>query len=301
MSHQPIIQTSDLTKHYGDIVGIEAMNLTVEPGEIFGFLGPNGSGKTTTIHLLLDLIRPTRGEATVLGLDSHQDARQIHARTGILPGELSLYQDMTGEQFLRYLANLRGGVDWRYVRQLAERLDSDLSMQIKEYSSGNKHKVGLIQALMHQPELLILDEPTTGLDPLIQQEYYELVREMRDEGRTIFLSSHNLYEVEHMCSRVGIVRQGHLIAVERVADLKAQARRRVEIVFGGPVPTEELQSLDSVHSLAHTDGRAQCVVEGSLDPLLDAIQDYHVEDLINAGPDLQHVFLEYYKEHENVS
>lgn len=301
MSSQPVIQTGDLTKHYGDIVGIEGLTLTVQEGEVFGLLGPNGSGKTTTIRLLLDLIRPTRGRATVLGLDAQHDTQQIHARIGILPGELALYPDMTGEQFLRFLANLRGGIDWHHIEQLVERLDCDMSMPIKELSSGNKHKVGLIQALMHHPDLLILDEPTTGLDPLIQQEFYKLVREMREAGRTVFLSSHDLHEVELICSRVGIIRQGELIAVESLADLKTRSERQVEIIFDGPVPVDTLKSLPSVHSLTHTNGRAQFVVEGPFDPVLTAVQGHQIKDLIAAGPDLEHVFLQYYREQEDVS
>ena len=190
----PAVLTERLTKSYGRSRsrGIVGLDLEVRTGEVFGFLGPNGAGKTTTIRVLLDLIRPTSGRALVLGRDSRRETLAIQARSGYLPGELSLYPNLTGRETLRYLANLRGGVDWDYVAELTERLDCDLERKVADLSTGNKRKIGLIQAFMHRPELLILDEPTSGLDPLVQHEFYHLLDEARDAGQTVFLSSHVL-------------------------------------------------------------------------------------------------------------
>ena len=213
-----IIHTEGLTKSYGKNRGVIDVSLDVRPGEVFGFLGPNGAGKTTTIRTLLDFIRPNSGVAKVFGMDAHRQSREIRRRIGYLPGDLALYEKLKGAEMLRYMGNLRGGVEWDHVRELAERLHSDLSRPIRTLSQGNRQKIGLIQALMHKPELLILDEPTNGLDPLIQQVFYRLISEV--EGQTVFLSSHNLPEVERVCDRVGIIREGRLIAVEEVSRAK---------------------------------------------------------------------------------
>jgi ABC-2 type transport system ATP-binding protein len=289
-----IIQTDRLTKYYGKSRGVLDLNLGVREGEVFGFLGPNGAGKSTTIRMLLDIIRPSAGQATILGLDSHRDALAIHKRIGILPGELALYPKLTGEQNLRYFANLRGGVDWNYVRELAERLDSDLSRTVKNYSSGNKQKIGLIQALMHKPELLILDEPTAGLDPLIQQEFYKLIKESRATGQTVFLSSHILPEVERVCDRVGIIREGRLVAVEEVQALKSKAVRQMEIVFDHPVPVQEFIGLPGVRDCMTQNGHLRCTVEGSLDALVKQASRHTVINMISEEPNLEEIFLTFY-------
>jgi len=266
---------------------------------VFGFLGPNGAGKSTTIRLLMDYIRPTSGRASVLGLDAHKDALAIHARTGILPGDLALYPKLTGEENLRYLAHLRGGVDWAFVRQLAERLEADLSRQVKAYSSGNRQKIGLIQAFMHQPELLILDEPTSGLDPLIQQEFYALVREAIRAGQTVFLSSHNLPEVERVCDRVGIIREGRLVAVEEVAALKAKALRQIEIVFDGPAPLSAFEHVPGVRDLSAANSHLRCTVAGTLDPVIKQAAQFTVVNLISQDPNLEDIFLAFYGKEGN--
>ncbi len=289
-----IIQTERLTKHYGKARGIIDVDLAVQPGEVFGFLGPNGAGKSTTIRVLLDFIRPSAGRATIFGLDSHESALEIHRRLGYLPGDLALYPRLTGEQNLRYLANLRGGVDWGFVRQLADRLDADLSKQVKSYSSGNRQKIGLIQAFMHRPELLILDEPTGGLDPLVQQEFYKLVKEAQAGGQTVFLSSHNLHEVERVCDRVGIIREGRLIAVETVADIKAKALRRLEIYFGQPVNSDEFARLPGVRHVASENSHLRFTVEGSLDALVKQAAQYTVVNLVSEQPNLEEIFLTFY-------
>src|SRR5659263_248594 len=243
------VRLERMTKNYGKNRGVADLDLEVEPGEVFGFLGPNGAGRTTTIRVLLDLIRPTTGRALVLGRDSHRDTLAIQAHSGYLPGELSLYPTLTGRETLRYLANLRGGVDWRDVSALAERLDCDLDRKVADLSSGNKRKLGLIQAFMHRPELLILDEPTSGLDPLVQHEFYALVDEVRDAGQTVFLSSHVLPEVQRVCDRVAFIREGELVAVEDVAALTGRAVREVEVTFAAPVPAAAFEGVDGVTSV----------------------------------------------------
>jgi ABC-2 type transport system ATP-binding protein len=211
-----VIHTERLTKNYGPHRGITELDLDVQEGEIFGFLGPNGAGKTTTMRVLLDLIRPTSGRAEVFGIDTTADPVAIHRRLGYLPGEFDLYDRLTGAQTIEYFANLRGGVDAGYVAELVERLDLDPSRRFKEYSKGNKQKVGLIVALQHKPDLLILDEPTSGLDPLVQQTFFAMVRDARAEGRSVFLSSHIIDEVDRTCDRVAIIREGRLVQVDSI-------------------------------------------------------------------------------------
>ncbi len=290
----PVIQTHRLTKSYGRARGIVDLNLRVEPGEVFGYLGPNGAGKTTTIRTLLGFLRPTSGGAAIFGLDSQRDAVAIRRRLGNLPGELALDPNLTGEQLLRYLANLRGGVEWAYVQELATRLDADLSRPTRAYSHGSKQKIGLIQAFMHRPELLILDEPTTGLDPLVQQAFYRMVDEARSRGQTVFLSSHILPEVERVCDRVGIIREGRLVAVEHIADLKARALRRLEIDFAEPVPARAFENLPGVTDLAVEDSRLRCTVAGSLDAVVKAAAQFTVLNIRSQEPSLEEIFLNFY-------
>ena len=211
-----VIRTERLTKSYGTHRGIVELDLEVQAGEVFGFLGPNGAGKTTTIRTLLDLIRPTSGRAFVFDIETTVDPVAIHRRIGYVPGEFALYDRLTGGQTIEYFGNLRGGVDRTYRDSLIERFDLDPSRRFKEYSKGNKQKVGLVIALQHRPELLVLDEPTSGLDPLMQQSFYALVREAQAEGRSVFLSSHILSEVERTCDRVAIIRDGVLVKVDSV-------------------------------------------------------------------------------------
>lgn len=289
-----VIELHHLTKNYGKARGVLDLDLNVRRGEVFGYLGPNGAGKTTTIRALLGYIRPTAGRASIFGLDSLRDAVAIRRRIANLPGEFALYPKLTGEQFLRYFAHLRGGVDWELVRGLAARLDSDLQRRIGQLSHGNKQKIGLIQAFMNRPELLILDEPTTGLDPLVQQTFYELVDEAKANGQTLFISSHILPEVERLCDRVGIIREGRLVAVETVAAFKARALRRLEIVFDAPVPPEPFAKLTGVRDLVVTDCRLLCTVVGSLDAVIKAASRFTVTDVISHEPGLEEVFLNYY-------
>jgi len=286
------ILTQDLTKYYGRRRGILGLSLEVERGEVFGFLGPNGAGKTTTIRLLLDLLRPTSGRAFVLGWPLPSESLEVRRRVGYLPGELAFYEELSGLAFLRYLAALRGGVDWGHVRLLAERLELDLTRPIRTLSKGNRQKLGLLQAFMHRPELLILDEPTSGLDPLAQRTFQELVREAVREGATVFLSSHVLSEVQALCDRVGIVREGRLVAVEEVRRL--QGLRRVRMQFAEPVPEEAFSGLPGLRDVRVEGPWLTATVLGSLDPLIKALARYEVRDLTVEEPDLEELILAYY-------
>jgi beta-exotoxin I transport system ATP-binding protein len=265
------IETEGLTKFYGAARGIEDVSLSVEPGEVFGFLGPNGAGKTTTIRTLLDLLHPSRGSARLFGLDSHRDSVAIRARLGNLPGDFGYGKQARGREALALLAKLRGVEDLGRAEELARRFRADLDRPLGQLSRGNRQKIGLILAAFHRPELLILDEPTSGLDPLMQEEFLALVGEERERGAAVFLSSHELDEVERVCDRVGIIRGGRLIAVERVAELlgKTTERRRVEVEFDEPVELDDVRAMPGVLGAEY------------------------------AHPTLEQVFLSYYEEDED--
>ncbi len=294
MDAQPVIATSGLTKSYGRNRGIVDVTLTVGAGEVFGFLGPNGAGKTTTIRTLLDLIRPNAGKASILGLDPHRDSVEIHRRIGYLPGEFTPYEHLSGREYLAFFASLRGGVDTARIDDLADRLQSDLDVKIASLSHGNRQKLGLIQAFMHRPPLLILDEPTQGLDPIVQQTFHELVLEARQAGQTVFLSSHVLPEVERVCDRVAIIREGRLIAVEDVGGLKERAVREIELRFAGPVPAGAFAGLANVHDLEIHGDALHCTVSGSIDALVKAAARFEVIDMESHEPSLEDIFLTFY-------
>jgi ABC-2 type transport system ATP-binding protein len=289
-----IIRTDKLTKSYGSRRGIVDLDLEVLEGEVFGFLGPNGAGKTTTIRTILDLIRPTSGRAFVFGIESSADPVAIHRRIGYIPGEFTLYDRLTGGQTIRYFANLRGNVDPAYQAALIKRFDVDPSRRFKQYSKGNKQKIGLIIALQHRPELLILDEPTSGLDPLVQQSFYSVVREAKAEGRTVFLSSHILGEVERTCDRVAIIRDGRLVKVDRVDALRDLANHQVELRFSGPVPTAEFQGLPGVSDVIADDHLLRMRVAGPITPVVQAAARYELLDFISREPSLEETFLAQY-------
>jgi len=291
-----VINTQGLTKFYGRHRGLVDLNLEVQVGEVVGYLGPNGSGKTTTIRLLLDFIRPTEGRAEIFGMDTRAHSVDIRRRVGYLPGELETYDSLTGRELLTYFANLRGGVDWKYTETLVERLELDLSRPLRTLSKGNRQKVGLIQAFMHQPELLLLDEPTSGLDPLMQQEFYRMAREATAEGRTVFLSSHVLAEVERIADRVGIIREGRLVLEEEVATLKAKALRQLEIHFAEPVPKEAFRGLPGVRDVRVENSVVYCTIEGSIDTLIKVAAKFEVTNITSQEPDLEEIFLAYYGE-----
>lgn len=293
---ETVIRLEGLTKYYGKNLGIADLNLKVKSGEIFGFLGPNGAGKTTTIRLLLDLLRPTSGKITILGLDAQADSLAVRRSIGYIPSDPSLYGTLSGHDLITYFANLRGGVQWSKVTALAERLQCDLSRPISSLSRGNKQKLAVIRAFMHEPHLLVLDEPTSGLDPLIQAEFEEIVREAKGEGRTVFLSSHFLHEVEQLADRVGIIRDGRLAAVEEIASLKSRSIRRLEIKFAGPVPEEEFVRLDGVRNVQTQGSTLVCDVAGVLDPLIKAAARHTIVNLKTHEPNLEEIFLAYYGE-----
>ncbi|MBI3648248.1 MAG: ABC transporter ATP-binding protein [Actinobacteria bacterium] len=288
------IAAERLTKSYGRSRGIVDVTFEVLPGEIFGFLGPNGAGKTTTIRTILDLIRPTSGRAAVLGLDSHEHAIEIRRRTGYLPGEFAAYENMNGRDYLGYFAHLRGGVDPERVRLLAERLQSDLDVRISSLSHGNRQKLGLIQAFMHRPSVLVLDEPTQGLDPIMQQEFHRLIFEAREAGTTVFISSHVLPEIERLCDRVGVIREGRLISVEDVGTLKARALRTIELQFDGPAPRGEFEGLPGVRDVEVHGDSLRFTVAGDLDRIVKTAARHRVVDLVSHEPGLEEIFLAFY-------
>ncbi len=289
-----VIETEKLTKSYGSHRGIIDLDLAVAQGEIFGFLGPNGAGKTTTIRTLLDLIRPTSGTARVFGIESSADPVAIHRRIGYLPGEFALYDRLTGGQHLEYFANLRGGVDAAYQASLVERFDLDPSRKFKEYSKGNKQKVALVIALQHRPELLMLDEPTAGLDPLVQQTFFGVLREAVAGGATIFLSSHILSEVEKTADRVGIIREGRLVKVGTVDDLRDLAHHQVELRFAGEVPVAAFEALPGVSEVVVEDHLLRLRVAGAITPVVQAAARYELLDFVSREPSLEETFLAQY-------
>ena len=292
-----IIQVDTLTKSYGGKRGIIDVSFDVAEGEVFGFLGPNGAGKTTTIRILMALIRADRGTARIAGLDCWDESVEIKRLIGYVPGEPSLDPNLTGGQIIEYFANLRSGVDRTYLKRLIDRFDLDTSRKFRQYSTGNKRKVVLIQAFMHRPRVLILDEPTSGLDPLNQQEFDAMVKEARDEGRTVFLSSHVLSEVEKTCTRVGIIREGRLVRVGGVHELKDIKRYEITISFAQPVPVEAFKQLDGVADVENLDnGRAvRLAMQGSADAVIKAAAKYPVVSLTSYEPSLEDIFLRYYE------
>ncbi|MCH7983366.1 MAG: ABC transporter ATP-binding protein [Chloroflexi bacterium] len=289
------ISTAGLTKFYGEHRGVIDVNLEIREGEVFGLLGPNGAGKTTCIRLFLDFIHPTSGSATILGLDSRADSVRIRQDTGYLPGEFVTYEKLTVLDLLTYFANLRGGNLGR-AKTLADRFNLDLTRKIGELSRGNRQKVGLVQAFMSDPRLLILDEPTSALDPLLQQEFHRLVLEEAAAGKTLFISSHMLSEVEIICDRVGIIREGSLVTVEEVSALRERALTRVEIEFNDPVSPADFEALEGVTDVVVSDHRLTCSVTGSVDSLIKAAARHTVNRIESAQPGLEEVFLAYYSD-----
>jgi len=293
------ILTRGLSKHFGEVRALESLDLEIEPGEIFGFLGPNGAGKTTMIRTILDELHPTSGSASILGFDSHRDSVEIRRHIGYLPSDTVLYPNLTGRDTLTYFANLRGGVDWSYVEELAERLNADLSKKVGNLSSGNRQKVGLIQAFMNRPELLLMDEPSTGLDPLVQSEFHGMLQELAAEGKTVFLSSHTLSEVQLVADRVGIIRQGRLVALESLADLRSKAMRKIEIHFDGPAREEEFEGVAGVRDVRIDRERATLSFDGRMAELLSRLAEGNdVLDIDTREADLDEIFLTYYRDDE---
>jgi ABC-2 type transport system ATP-binding protein len=292
----PAVETQALSKDYGGSRGLFDLDLAIARETVFGYLGPNGAGKTTTIKLLMAMVRPTRGAARIFGLDSQRDAVAIKRKVGYLPADLPQFGGLRGSQVITYLAGLRGGVDKQHVKSLAERLDLDLGRRFREYSSGNKKKLGIVLAFMHAPDLLILDEPTGGLDPLVQQEFYRLLGESRANGATVFLSSHILSEVEHVCDRVGILRQGRLIRVAELEELHDIHFHKIEILFDGMPPLEKLGKVHGLEQLVRQGNRVSFTLHGDFEGLFRALAGTRVVNFSSHEPSLEEVFLAYYRE-----
>ncbi len=288
------IETEKLTKTYGRSRGIRYVDLAVREGEVFGFLGPNGAGKTTTIRTLLDFLRPSEGRAWVFGMDVEKRSVEIRARVGNLPGEFALEDRMSGEELLRFFARLRGVRDLGYARELAERLGAELHRPMRRLSRGNKQKIGLIQAMFHRPPLLILDEPTTGLDPLVQEEFLEIVGEVRAEGRTVFFSSHVLSEVERVCDRVGIIRDGRLVTVETTETLVNKAFRHVKLTFAEPVHPGPFAVLPGIKNLKADRTSISFTLYDNLDEVIELAARHRLMNMDYERPSLEEVFLTYY-------
>ncbi len=293
------IETEGLTKRYGRKArGIEDVNLIVAPGEVFGFLGPNGAGKTTTIRTLLGFLRPTEGKARVFGLDIRRESVEIRARVGNLPGEFALEDRMTGEGLLKFFARLRGVKDLGYAHELSERLGAELHRPMRRLSRGNKQKIGLVQAMFHRPPLLILDEPTGGLDPLVQEEFLDIIEEVKAEGRTVFFSSHNLAEVERVCDRVGIIRGRRLAAVETTETLVDKSFRHVVLTFAEDVDPKPFEALSGVRDLRGDGKRISFTIYVDLDEMVKLAARHELVNMEYERPSLEEVFLTYY-EREN--
>ena len=297
MTSNVAIHTLGLTKHYGKVEALVDLNLDIVRGEIFGFLGPNGAGKTTTIRTLMDEIRPTAGTATIAGLDTHNDSVEIRNHIGYIPGDLAMYPNLTGKDTLTYFSNLRGGVDWTHVEDLAARLEADLSKKIGDLSTGNRQKVGIIQAFMNKPQVYMMDEPSAGLDPLVQREFQGMMKEAAADGATIFLSSHTLSEVQRVADRVGIIRNGHLVAVEGVQALRSKAIRRVDLYFEGTVDASVFEHIDGVRDVESRNHHVSLSFDGSMEELLRvATSNYTLTDINTQEADLEEIFLTYYRE-----
>jgi len=288
-----VIETKGLTKYYGKSRGIEGLDLLVNEGEIFGFLGPNGAGKTTTIRSLLGLIFPTGGTASVFGLDIIRDSVAIRSRVGYIPGEPNFYPKMTGHELLDYLARFRPDHQIALRDELVERFNLDLKKRCKDYSRGNKQKLAIIIACMHDPDLLVLDEPTLGLDPIMQKEFYALMLESSRRGRTVLLSSHILGDVDKTCERVGIIKEGHLVAVEKVTQLESKKVHRVNAVFADKVDAKEFD-LPGVTVVRHNEKTVELKVKGEIDTVVKTLGRHKLVDLDFEHASLEEVFLEFY-------
>ncbi len=292
-----IIQTNRLTKSYGRSRGIIDVTFAIEEGEVFGFLGPNGAGKTTTMRTLMGLLHANSGSATIGGLDCWQQSTAVKKLVGYLPGEFNFDPGLRGAQIIEYLGHLRGGVDQTYLRALVERLGMDPSKRFREYSHGNKQKVGLVQAFMHRPRLFILDEPTSGLDPLNQQEFYKMIAEVRADGRTVLLSSHILPEVEHTCDRIAIIREGRLVKIDHVSSLKDIHQHDIELSFAGRASVDWFKQAAGVVKVEQgADERTlHLQVQGTLTEILKIAGEQNVTNIATREPTLEEVFLRFYE------
>lgn len=285
----------NFTKKYGNYNAVENLSLSLHFGEVFGFLGPNGAGKSTTIRTIMNFIQPTQGSISVHGFDSVEDDVQIKNNIGYLAGEIAIYNSLTGHQVINYLANLGRTVDTRVVSQLSEKLQADLDQHIGKLSKGNRQKIGLILACMHKPKLLILDEPTSGLDPLIKQAFYDLVLEMKQNGTTIFLSSHDFAEVEKICDRVGFIREGRLITIQDIQDILNVNVRKYRIVFRNAPNIADFESVQGISDLRLNDRTLTLTISGNIENFIHHLGKYSVIDLHEQETTLEDIFLQLYE------
>jgi ABC-2 type transport system ATP-binding protein len=288
------IRTEGLAKRYGKVEALAPLDLEVAEGEALGYLGPNGAGKTTTLRLLLALARPTSGRAEIFGMDAERDAIEVHKRVAFVPGEASLWPSLTGAETLHLLGRIHGSVDDAYRDELIQRFDLDPSKKVRAYSKGNRQKVLLIAAFMVRPDLLLLDEPTSGLDPLMEREFRTIVRQARDRGQTVFLSSHILSEVDAVCERVAILRAGHLVEVGRIDDMRHLSALSVEATFIGTAP--DVTGIPGVSAVVVEGDRLRCQVAGPMEPLLHRLAQSNVERLVSREPSLEELFMAHYGE-----
>jgi ABC-2 type transport system ATP-binding protein len=291
-----VVTVDGLTKSFGAHRGVADLHFTVDQGEVFGYLGPNGAGKSTTIRLLLGLYRPTAGAASVLGRDPVRDSVAIHRQIGYLPGELALYPRLTGHQHVEFAAHVRGMHDRTYLSHLIERFNVIPDRPVHTLSKGNRQKIGVVLALMHRPELLILDEPTSGLDPLMQDEFARLIRETVAEGRTVFLSSHDLDEVQRLVDRVAIIKEGRLIVTDTVEGLRRAAPRTMEFRFGARIDPGIFAAIEGVKVLHADDGRIALSLRGAVAPVLRAAAALDPVDVTARRADLDELFLDLYRD-----
>ena len=288
------IRVSGLVKRYGAIEAVRGIDLEVRRAEVFGFVGPNGAGKSTTIRCMLDLLRPTSGSIEVLGRDPRREGVEVRARIGYVPGELRLPERMTSRQLVTSIGRLRGGLDPARLATLSERLEIDLDRRTRDLSTGNRRKVALLLAFLPRPDVLILDEPTSGLDPLLQHEFLAMVREARDEGTTVFLSSHDLSEVQRAADRLAVLRAGRIVAQGTVDELRGRVRQRIEVWFADDVPSAELDSINGLSDAMVEGRRLTATVSGSVDPVIAVLARHRVSSLVVEEPNLEDAFLDLY-------
>ena len=295
-----VIELNHVTKMYGTSRGVSDLNLEVNEGEVTGFLGPNGAGKTTTISMLMDLIRPTSGEIKIFGMDTRKQGVEVRKRIGFLAGDFALDKDLTGWQQLKYYGNLRGSFDKAYIQELADRLECDLSKRFKNLSRGNRQKVGLISALMHRPELLIFDEPTSGLDPLMQAEFNKIIAEHKAAGKTAFISSHVLSEVEALCDNVAFIREGEIVATRTMQELTDTATRYIRVTTKDKKLLDQLGKLSGTKIQSETNEYTEFTSTGDINTVLGLLAKHKVQNVTITEADLESIFMHYYQEESNV-
>lgn len=300
MQNSVVIQTSGLTKYYHSYPGLQSLTLTIKQGEIFGYLGPNGAGKTTTIRLLLGLLKPTGGSFSLLGRDILTHPKEYFEELGYIPGDISLYNDLTGNQYLSHFWNLRKGRNNKSNQQrltiLKDRFNIDYSKKIGTYSKGMKQVIGIIQAFMHKPKLLILDEPTSGLDPIMQELFYELLLEEKKNGNTIFFSSHILSEVERVCDRVGIIKNGKLVCIEELENNNSLIGKKVSLTTTSPKFPQIIQQLSGVKELVENGNKVAFFYSGELNPLMQCLASIDLTDFTCESPSIEDAFFKFYKD-----